>query len=369
MSNRIIRAVIIGFAHMHVNEVALYIHNEPDMELVAVSDTIPEIKEIPETRYTRAWNKENVKANYCSRIYDDYREMLDEVKPEIAFILCETSKKPEVVSECAKRKINVSIEKPMAYSLDEAKKIEKAVDENGIFAMVNWPLTWGGYLHTVKNLIDSKRLGDILKIRFLIGNTGPLGRGAMHRGVNGSAEEMSDVEKSSLWWYRKSESGGAILDFCCYGCLLTSWYNSEAPEYAYTQGVNLAHPFSDIFDNGVAIVKYPSSVSILEGTWTTPSCGIPAGPSVHLSDGVIECVRENDSVVVKAYDIYGNQIEIENAVLDEKFKNIASMYAHHVKTGEPVHETLDFKNNMKIMALLDSVARSTESGCREEVRI
>ena len=32
--NKKIRAAIIGFAHMHVNEVALYIHNEPDMELV-----------------------------------------------------------------------------------------------------------------------------------------------------------------------------------------------------------------------------------------------------------------------------------------------------------------------------------------------
>ena len=28
-----IKAVIIGFAHMHVNEVALYISEQPDMEL------------------------------------------------------------------------------------------------------------------------------------------------------------------------------------------------------------------------------------------------------------------------------------------------------------------------------------------------
>ena len=29
-----IKAVIIGFAHMHVNEVALYISEQPDLELV-----------------------------------------------------------------------------------------------------------------------------------------------------------------------------------------------------------------------------------------------------------------------------------------------------------------------------------------------
>ena len=361
-----IKAVIIGFAHMHVNEVALYIHNEPDMELVAVSDTINDIVEIPTTRYTRAWNNENIKTNYCSNFYENYTEMLDAEKPDIAFILCETSKKVEVARECAKRKINISIEKPMAYTLEEAKLIEKAVDESGIFAMVNWPLAWRPWLHTVKNIIDSGKLGHILKIKFLIGNTGPLGRGAMHRGVNGATEEMTDEERASTWWYRKSESGGAILDFCCYGCVLTTWYNSENPEYVYTEGVNLAHPFSDILDNGIAVVRYPSSVSVLEGTWTTPSCGIPAGPSVYLSDGVIECVRENNEIVVKAYDYYGNSVEVENAALGGEFKNIAAMYAHHVNTGEPVHELLDFKNNIKVMALLDSVARSAESGKREE---
>ena len=123
-----IKAVIIGFAHMHVNEVALYIHNEPDMELVAVSDTINPIKELPRTRYTRAWNIENVKNNYCSAFYEDYKAMLDEVKPDIAFILCETSKKLEIATECANRKINISIEKPMAYTLNEAKLIEKMIE-------------------------------------------------------------------------------------------------------------------------------------------------------------------------------------------------------------------------------------------------
>ena len=41
-----IKAVIIGFAHMHVNEVALYIKNERDIDLVACADTKAEIKEL-----------------------------------------------------------------------------------------------------------------------------------------------------------------------------------------------------------------------------------------------------------------------------------------------------------------------------------
>ena len=35
---KMIKAVIIGFAHMHVNEVALYISEQPDFELVGAAD-------------------------------------------------------------------------------------------------------------------------------------------------------------------------------------------------------------------------------------------------------------------------------------------------------------------------------------------
>ena len=52
-----IKAVIIGFSHMHVNEVALYISERADMELLAVAD-VPSngAEEIPPLRYTTKWN-------------------------------------------------------------------------------------------------------------------------------------------------------------------------------------------------------------------------------------------------------------------------------------------------------------------------
>lgn len=59
-----IRAVIIGFSHMHVNEVALYIGESTDMELIAVAD-VPSngAEEIPPLRYTPKWNLQNVREN------------------------------------------------------------------------------------------------------------------------------------------------------------------------------------------------------------------------------------------------------------------------------------------------------------------
>ena len=152
-----IKAVIIGFSHMHVNEVALYISEQPQMELVAVSDVPSEVEQIPGLRYTPLWNLENVRKNYCGNTYESYTQMLDEEKPDIAFILTENCQKPAVVEECAKRGVNVCIEKPIAVSFDEAKKIKKSVDRYGIEAVVNWPVVWRPYVLKMKNALDILR--------------------------------------------------------------------------------------------------------------------------------------------------------------------------------------------------------------------
>ena len=362
-----IKAVIIGFAHMHVNEVALYIKNESDIDLVACADTRAEIKELTKTRYTRAWNIENVKENYCDNIYEDYIEMLECEKPDIAFILTETCKKVEVVRECAIRGIAVSIEKPMAMTFAEAEEIHSLVKESGIFAMVNWPLTWRPYLHKMKAALDAGVIGDLIKIRFLIGNTGPVGRGAMHRGVSEAAEEMTDEQKSKMWWYNKKHGGGALLDFLCYGCMFSSWMTEKTASSVVASAGNYATEFADIYDNAAAIVKYDTAMAVLEGTWTTPSRAIPAGPVIYGKEGVLFCEKEDGVPVVHACDIYGNDIELQDIDYPAYMQNIATQYAHFKKTGENIHKTLSLEFNMQVMKLLDSARASAE--CGKEIKL
>ena len=71
------KAVIIGFSHMHVNEIASYITDNKSVTLVAVADVPSTVEPIPALRYTPEWNKQNVTHNYCSNYYDSYTEMLD----------------------------------------------------------------------------------------------------------------------------------------------------------------------------------------------------------------------------------------------------------------------------------------------------
>ena len=364
-----IKAVIIGFSHMHVNEVALYIKNQPDFELVGAADVKSGVNEIAPLRYTPLWNLENVRENYCSNIYEDYKVMLDELKPDMAFILSENCQKVEIVKECAKRGINVSVEKPVATTLEEAKEIQETVRKYGIEAVVNWPVAWRPYLYKMKAVLDSGVLGKPMKLRYINGHTGPLGKGAKHRGVSDNAEEMTDAERSETWWHKEAHGGGVFLDIACYGCYFSKWLMGDGEKSVIAHGENLNTPFGDTDDNFAAIVKYDENkMSVLEGTWTTPRAVIPSGPMVLCTEGVVMCTggAENQPDV-KAYDIFGNEIEVPEVDLGDTFNNMPSHYADCKKNGKPIFEMLTLDKNVEVMAILDAAIKSRKSG--KEVQI
>ena len=255
----------------------------------------------------------------------------------------------------------------MAMTYAEAEEIYSLIKDSGVFSMINWPITWRPYLHQMKAALDSGLIGKLIKINFLIGNTGPVGRGSMHRGVNEAAEEMTDEQKARMWWYRKKCGGGALLDFICYGCMFSTWINGNDALSVTASAGNYATDFSDVYDNAAAIVKYDSSISVLEGTWTTPSRVIPAGPILYGTEGVLFCEKANGVPVARACDIYGNDIELPFNDYPDYMKNIATQYAHFVKTGESVHNTLSLDFNMRVMKLLDGALRSAE--CGKEIKL
>lgn len=363
-----IKSVIIGFSHMHVNEVALYISEQPDMELVAVSDVMSDVEQIPGLRYTPLWNLKNVKENYCDIVYEDYKKMLDEVKPDIAFILTENCQKPEVVEECAKRKVNVCIEKPIAVNFEEAKKIQASVLKYGIEAVVNWPVVWRPYVLKMKNALDSKLVGEPIKLRYINGHTGPLGKGAKHRGVSENAEEMTDEQRAKTWWHQLNHGGGVFLDICCYGCFFSKWFMGDGAKFVLSYGANLNTPYGDTEDNFAAVIKYDGKMSVIEGTWTTPRAVIPSGPMVLCTEGVIMCTGgAENSPNVKAFDMYGNEVEIPEINFEDKYKNMPCQYANHIVNGDDIHPMLTLDANMQVMALLDAAIKSSKSGKEEKI--
>lgn len=364
-----IRSVIVGCAHMHVNEVALYIKGQPSSELCGVADVPAEEAENTDKRYTRAWNFRNVVENCGAKPYDDYTVMLEEVKPDVAYLLCENYRKAEIAEEIAKRGINVIIEKPMATTAEDARRIVALKEKYGVEIFVNWPVTWRKYVREMKAMVDSGKLGKLQKLRYLNGHTGPLGKGAKHRGVSAHAEEMTDEERGRTWWHKKKCGGGAYLDILCYGCYFSRWMFGSVPVDVMSVGDNLNTPFGDTEDNIAALLRFENGFAVAEGTWTTPRRRMPTGPEAVCSEGVVWCDGVPDGeAFAAAADIYGNDVAVDVQADDDDFKNMPWQYAAHVEKGLPMHETLTAEFNADVVAMIEAAERSNASRKAEKVQ-
>lgn len=284
-----IKAVIIGFAHMHVNEVALYISRHPEYSLEAAADMPSDLEKI---------ELFGIRRNGTRKIYAQI--FVRGFMRIIAKCLMKSSRRwPLFLRKIFKRRkppmpvryagINIILEKPMAVNLKEARDIEALAEKYGIEAYVNWPVMWRAYLYKMKNALDARLVGEPLKLQYINGHTGPLGKGARHRGVSANAEEMTDAQRKKTWWYQKKYGGGVFLDIGCYGCFFAKWLLGGGEKSAIAIGEQMNTPFCDTADNFAAVVRYDKKMAVLEGTWTTPRAVIPSGPMVMCTDGIIAC--------------------------------------------------------------------------------
>jgi predicted dehydrogenase len=362
------RVGIIGFAHMHINNVAALYAKHPHVELVACADTIPDRPELREAAYTRAWNLKHALDNIgVPKAYDDYHEMLEKEQFDIIICCSENAKHPEVVEACAGAGANVCVEKPMAMSLSHALRMVRACQAAGTAMIVNWPMTWSPSARKAKVLIEEGVIGRVLEVKARLGHTGPLGPGAAHAGVSETAAPMTGPERGATWWHQTAAGGGAMLDYCCYGSMVARWYIGEPAVAAMGMRANLDSQWGDADDNGAIIVRFPSAMGLLEGSWTTWHHGVPGGPIIYGTTGVLVVESREGKPVVRLERGHGQTTIYHCEPLPEGRQQVSEEFIHHLETGEPLHPTLDMMFNLEVMAILDAGVRSASSGKLETV--
>ena len=271
------RLGVIGFAHMHVNELVAQFVAHDRFKLVACADTIPNTPSLTEVEGSRRANlKRALAAEVGVRGYADYVEMLDNEDLDVAIFCPEIARHAEVAEALAAHGIHMLTEKPMAATLSDALRMIRAARLAEVSLMVNWPITWRPWVLVVKDLIDSGEIGEPWQVKWRNGpSLGPLAAGSRHPGDTVVSGALSEAEMASEWWYQAKTGGGALLDYCCYGAILSSWYLEQ--EAVAVQGLkaNLLSPFSSAEDNAAMLVQFPQAMAMLEATWTTYHTGVP----------------------------------------------------------------------------------------------
>ncbi|MFN8486026.1 MAG: Gfo/Idh/MocA family oxidoreductase [Caldilineaceae bacterium] len=356
------RVGIIGFAHMHINSLIQQFGAHPQVELVACADTVPERPERRDATYTRGWNRKNALEKLgVPKAYNDYATLLNQEHCDIILCCAENARHAEVVEASATAGAHVVVEKPMASSLAHGLRMARAAEAAGTKVIVNWPTTWSPAIRKAKALIDEGAIGRVLEVKWRGGHTGPLGMGERHPGVTEAAAAMSATELGSTWWHYKATGGGAMLDYCCYGSMLSRWYIGEQATAAVGLRANLNSHWGDADDNAAMIVRFPQAMALLEASWTTRAHGVSPGPLVYGTKGVLVVERKGGEIV--RVDLGQDQsTTYDPAPLPAGRTTIAEELIHHLETGEPLHPTLETALNLEVMAILDAGVRAADSG-------
>ncbi|MFB7243185.1 oxidoreductase [Streptomyces populi] len=99
---------------------------------------------------------------------DDWRELAARGRVADAVLICTLDREHlEPVLEFAALGYHVMLEKPMALTEDECRRIVDAVERAGVILSVGHVLRYTRYTRAVKEVVDSGRLGDVVNVQHL----------------------------------------------------------------------------------------------------------------------------------------------------------------------------------------------------------
>jgi predicted dehydrogenase len=244
-----LRLAIVGLVHGHARGFLDRLKGRTDVELVAIADADAALVERYRERYGLPREQAHTNAE----------RMLDAVRPEAVAVFTSTYDHPTVVEACATRGIHVMMEKPLAVSMEHARRMKDAAARGRIHVVVNYETTW-----YPSNLAAWRAVRD----RML----GPIRRMVAHDGHRGPKE--IGVQTEFLAWLTDPvlNGGGALTDFGCYGANLFTWLMGNARPLSVTAVTQTIKPdvYPRVDDEATIVVTWPEAVGIIQASWNWP---------------------------------------------------------------------------------------------------
>jgi predicted dehydrogenase len=242
-----LKLAIAGLVHGHVSGFLRAAEGRKDIQIVGIFDPDKALHQ----DYAAKFKLDP------SIFYSDLGTMLDRTKPEAVASFTSTYDHPVIVEAAATRHLDVMMEKPLAVSMEHARRIERAAAAGGIDVLVNYETTWYPSHAAMWKLFKEDRAGG--QIRKMVAMDG-------HRGP-----KEINVQPEFLAWLSdpKLNGAGALFDFGCYGANLMTWMmDNERPlsVLAMTQQFK-PEIYTKVDDEATILVEYAKAQGIIQASW------------------------------------------------------------------------------------------------------
>lgn len=333
-----LKVVIVGLVHGHANAILRSDYRD-SLEIVGIFESNAQVVQKYQDRYDLD----------SSLFVSDLSSLLDERKPEAAWVFTNTFDHLKVVEACAPRGIHVIVEKPLAVDQASAERMAALARSHGIHLLTNLETTWYSSLGEAHRLaVEEKKLGAITKIVSHFGHAGPAG-------LNPSSEFFQWLTDPKL------NGGGASADFGCYGGNIITWLLGNQRPLSVTAVFQTNRPevFKKVDDNATIILEYPNAQGIIQASWdwTFPRKDI----HIYGRSGIIRTIDPS------RYDI---RLERNQPPAEREAKPLRKPrrdkveYFTAVLRGEiePGEDLSSLENNLIAMEIQDAARRSAQSG-------
>ena len=232
---------LIGCGRIATNHMKAAINN--NLEISAVCDIICDKMDELLAKHGR----ENEKS---IRKYDDYKEMIEDVNPELVSIATESGKHAEIALYCIDNGINVIIEKPMAMSMSDADEIIRRSEEKGVKVSACHQNRFNIAIQELRKAIEAGRFGK-------------LSHGSIHVRWN----RNENYYKQAPWRGTWAQDGGALMNQCIHGIDLLRWMMGDEIDEIYGATRQQLHDYLEAEDVGMAVIKFKNgAIGTIEGT-------------------------------------------------------------------------------------------------------
>lgn len=337
-----LRVGVAGLVHTHVHWI-LGRENRGDIEIVGIAE--------PNRELAQQYAEQH---GYSMEIvYPTIEEMLEKTKPEAVLAFNTIYGHLEVVEKCAPKGIHVMVEKPLAVSLEHARKMEILARHHGIHLLTNYETSWYGSNHTAKLLIESEAqtFGPVRKIVVHDGHPGPIEIGC-------NPEFLEWLTDPVL------NGGGALTDFGCYGANLSTWLmNGRKPEsvVAVTQQIK-PHLYPKVEDEATIILRYAEAQAILQASWNWNYNR--KDMEVYCRNGYVLCPNRGDLKIMRS-EKEGAETQKAEAPMppfDDPFSYLEAVVRGRITVAPSDLPALE--NNMTVVEILEAAKISAKEGRR-----
>ncbi|MEZ4970798.1 MAG: Gfo/Idh/MocA family oxidoreductase [Flavobacteriaceae bacterium] len=330
---------VVGLTHGHVDWI---LNREANEDIVMVG--------IVETDRNLAQRLSEKHGFPMTMVFNSMEEMITAVKPEAVAGFGNIYDHHAIVETCAPKGIHVMVEKPLAVSLEHAKKMEALAKKHQIHLLTNYETSWYPTNVKANELLKKGTIGALRKVIVRDGHKGP-------KKIGVSPEFLNFLTDPKL------NGGGAIMDFGCYGANLMTWIQQGKKPNSVTAVTQQLQPENNpkVDDDATIILTYDRSMAILEPSWNWPIGR--KDMEIYGEKGAIYADNKHDLRLRISEGYSGYEEEIfklgeRDAPYDEPFALFASVIRG--ETNLERYDPYSLENNMITMEILEAAVKSAE---------